>query len=408
MKKIKHFCGISLLVATSLTACSPDNSWELSGGNMKHFGFVTSVADNESSATRGAKVGTASLADVHGAFKVYAYLDGDLSKPFYETDDEDQPVMTAPFADITYTHWKTIGTDEYWNSAAADDFYWWQEDDLRFFAYAPTSLGLTATNFDSSGNITFAYSVPAGTSGSANAAVSQPDVLVTSSPVVGRDDADKVTDPADSNTEYYTSWLHFYHALCAVNFKVGTLSEGATIDKIVLKNLASQGTCTFTRPNTTSESVYQSKASSDVISWSITSGHGADGEYAQAFGTHIVESASRDLGEGKISTGDMLYANDISKDFILIPQEFPNPACTYNSATDPTIIIYASVGGTALEPKSARLLGAAHPTVAGKWCWLPGRYYTYTLSGTFEPMNLTLTLGTYPWTLSEDPSAKLH
>lgn len=53
MKKMKHFCGVSLLAAVCLAACTPENAFELSSGNMKSsIAFAVSTSDDQSTSTR--------------------------------------------------------------------------------------------------------------------------------------------------------------------------------------------------------------------------------------------------------------------------------------------------------------------------------------------------------------------
>lgn len=405
-----HVSGCCLIAAalTLLASCTPpDDVFGQVGGDMHKISFRINASEGPS-ASRGAMASTSNFKDIFSAIKVSAYLDGTISTPLKQNATDQDAATATAFENISFSYWKNISGNECWETDATG-FYWWQEYKLRFFAYAPASVGLSSTNYDDDGNIEFDYTVPSGITIDSKCAdaVSQPDVLVTSSPLVKRTSLSAITDPDDASVTYYRSWLYFYHALCAVNFKIGTVSEGATIDKIVLHNLASQGTCTFTRPTADAVTGYSAVYSADQIAWTLASGHEKDGSYSQAFGTQIVASAQRDLTSGRISTGDMVYGADTDKNFILLPQDnFPNPA-TANKTTDPYIEIYVSIAGEELPLRTAKLKGDQIGT--NKWGWLPGKYYTYTISGTFETDNgLLLTLSVADWTLSSSEDVALE
>ena len=207
MKKMKHFYGVSLLTAVCLAACTPENAFEPSSGNMKSsIAFAVSTSDDQStstrcdaesyvvdtfvvgndtlclictetdlcasapaveetSATRGTPIYTSPSAAVeggkkifnlnseYGEFKASAYLDGDVTKPLCENYvDTDGNTVTggAPFSDIAFKYNSNEGASgsetryEYWYPDIADDkYYWWQEYKLTFYAYAPTTNSTT-------------------------------------------------------------------------------------------------------------------------------------------------------------------------------------------------------------------------------------------------------------------------
>ena len=52
MKKMKHFYGVSLLTAVCLAACTPENEFIRSNGNLKSLAFAVSTSNDQSTSTR--------------------------------------------------------------------------------------------------------------------------------------------------------------------------------------------------------------------------------------------------------------------------------------------------------------------------------------------------------------------
>ena len=189
MKKMKHFYGVSLLTAVCLAACTPENAFEPSSGNMKSsiafavgvdedngnatrsaepesFVVDSFVVDNqtvyltctvtdlsgevdeeevmatEPSATRGTPIYTSTsaategnakifnLESVYGHFNVSAFLDGDVTKPLKQNDkDITDPSTTDPFINIPYKFEAYEYTDKHTR------YEYWVADDSRAEKY---------------------------------------------------------------------------------------------------------------------------------------------------------------------------------------------------------------------------------------------------------------------------------
>ena len=52
MKKMKHFYGVSLLTAVCLAACTPDDEFTRSNGNLKSLAFAVNTSNDQSTSTR--------------------------------------------------------------------------------------------------------------------------------------------------------------------------------------------------------------------------------------------------------------------------------------------------------------------------------------------------------------------
>ena len=359
---------------------------ELEGHTFYLTCTVTDIDEPaETAATRGTPIYTDNLSSVYGQFNVSAYVNGDLSTPLTETN-EDGNALASPdaYVDIPYVFDQTY-TDassnpyELWKTSSTGSFYWPKDQSvpLTFYAYAPTSAytgtaswaGLTpADNFKADGKIEFDYTVPSNKTNSSSKRVDaeyQPDILVTSIPSIKRTDS-RIINVGDP-TDFYIVPMTFYHALSAVNFKVGAdLKRNITINSLTLSGLKAEGTCTFTPPTASGQ------RSSDVIAWDFTDVTDNTGSYCQTYDYEVPTPAP--------ATDPALGSP--SQTFMLIPQTF-GP-----SGDAPEAKVTITYNDTYARTKTVSL----HPT--GNMAWLPGKKYTYTITGSLD-LKLTGSLGPY-------------
>ena len=357
---------------------------ELEGRTFYLTCTVTDIDEPaETAATRGTPIYTNNLSSVYGQFNVSAYVNGNLSTPLTETD-EDGNALASPdaYVDIPYVFDQTY-TDassnpyELWKTSSTGSFYWPKDQDvpLTFYAYAPTSAytgtaswaGLTpSTDFKTGGMIQFDYTVPSNKTNSSSKRVDaeyQPDILVGSIPSIKRTDSG-IINVGKNPDDFCIAPLTFYHALTAVDFKVGAaLTRDVTINSLTLSGLKAEGKCTFTPPTTSG------KHSADVISWTDLANTGS---YCQTYDQSVPATAP--------ATDPALGSTN--QTFMLIPQTFGpsgnTPAAkvtiTYNGDQTKTVALHAT----------------------GSMAWLPGKKYTYTLTGDLAgEVDLALT-GTSP------------
>ena len=352
------------------------DSIELEGNTFYLTCTVTDI--DESAATRGTIIDTDNLSSVYGQFNVSAYENGNLNTPLTETD-EGGNALTSPasYVDIPYVFDKTYtdgsATYQLWKTSSTGSFHWPVDQNvpLTFYAYAPTSdytgtaswAGLTpSTDFKTGGVIQFDYTVPSNKTNSSSKRVDaeyQPDILVGSIPSIKRTDSD-IINVGKNPDDFCIAPLTFYHALTAVDFKVGAaLTRDVTINSLTLSGLKAEGKCTFTPPTTSG------KHSADVIAWDFTGVTGNTGSYCQTYDQSVPTTAP---------ATDPALGSD-SQTFMLIPQTF-GP-----SGNAPTAKVTITYNGD--QTKTVAL----HAT--GSMAWLPGKKYTYTLTGDLNDLKLT-------------------
>ena len=359
---------------------------ELEGHTFYLACTVTDIDESaETAATRGTPIKSDSLSSVYDQFNVSAYVDGELTDPLRQTDEEGNALASPdPYVDIPYVFDQTY-TDassnpyELWKTSSTGSFYWPKDQSvpLTFYAYAPTSdytgtaswTGLTpSTNFKAKGKIVFDYTVPANKTNSSSERVDaeyQPDILVTSIPSIKRTDS-SIINVGRTPNDFCIVPLTFYHALTAVDFKVGKdLKRDITINSLTLSGLKASGTCTFTPPTASSQ------RSSNVIAWDFTDVTDNTGSYCQTYGYEVPATAP---------ATDPALGSD-SQTFMLIPQTV-GPS---GDAPDAQVTI--TYNGT--KTKTVALHDADDVS------WLAGKKYTYTLTGDLNDLKLTGGLGPY-------------
>ena len=360
------------------------DSIELEGNTFYLTCTVTDI--DETAATRGTSISTDNLSSVYGRFNVSAYVNGNLSTPLTETDKGGNALTSpASYVDVPYVFDKTYtdanassATYKLWKTSSTGSFHWPldQSVPLTFYAYAPTSAytgtaswaGLTpANNFKADGKIEFDYTVPTNKTNSSSKRVDaeyQPDILVTSIPSIKRTDSN-IINVGEGPTAFCIVPMTFYHALSAVNFKVGAdLKRDITINSLMLSGLKASGTCTFTPPTASGQ------RSSDVIAWDFTDVTDNTGSYCQTYDYVVPATAP--------ATDPAL--GSASQTFMLIPQTFGPSG---NAPAAKVTITYDDT-----QTKTVSL----HAT--GSMAWLPGKKYTYTLTGSLD-LKLTGGLGPY-------------
>lgn len=347
------------------------DSIELEGNTFYLTCTVTDI--DESAATRGTIISTDNLSSVYGQFNVSAYKNGILSTPLTETDKGGNALTSpASYVDVPYVFDKNYtdassATYQLWKTSSTGSFHWPldQSVPLTFYAYAPTSAytgtaswaGLTpADNFKADGKIEFDYTVP--TTDMENSykrvdAECQPDILVTSIPSIKRTDS-RIINVGEGSTAFCIVPLTFYHALSAVNFKVGAdLKRNITIKRLKLFGLKASGTCTFDPSATTGSQ------SADYISWDFTDVTDNTGSYCQTYDYEVPATAP--------ATDPAL--GSASQTFMLIPQTF-GP-----SGDAPEAKVTITYNDTYARTKTVSL------HCIGDIAWRPGKKYTYTLTG---------------------------
>ncbi len=342
---------------------------ELEGHTFYLACTVTDMDDEDvCRATRGTPITTGNLNATYGCFNVSAYVDGDLTDPLLQTDEEGNALASpAAYVDVSYVFDKTYDGAQLWKTTATD-FYWPKDQTipLAFYAYAPTSASWIdpSTDFLAGGVIEFDYTVPANKTNSSSERVDaeyQPDILVGSIPSIKRTDSG-IINVGKNPDDFCIAPLTFYHALSAVNFKVGAdLKRNITLNSLTLSGLKAEGTCTFTPPTTSG------KHSWNVISWTDLDGTGS---YCQTYDYEVPATAP---------ATDPALGSD-SQTFMLIPQTFgPGGNATAASLT----IAYNEGSSKVFEMHRAKKSDGTNVA------WLPGKKYTYTLTGDLNDLKLT-------------------
>ena len=429
MKKISRtFIPALALVLAVLTSCEPDS---VSGGRLssgKPFTFT--IGNGSVSSTRGMESRPEVPASSLLCTLESTEEDGDaptlsITQTVTSLDDEwlltaeadgaasltrGTPVFTenlgtfaantyAPLsADGTYTSvWQgmanaefTRGTDDKVNvwSHSYDNNEQWPDDNgnLTFFMRYPVSAtsatnlpGLSYGHLAGQGthgenviNLT-GYSTP-GAGNTTTAAEAQTDIVF----------ATATLNEGNRNTN---NKLLFYHPLCGVKFKIGTLFEGVTITGVTLSGVYSTGDCVIT-PYYGNEAAYgktnsntdggASTKSDACVAWSNLATPSTFGQtftssdYNSTLDTSKFPSDFADAGTTKPNQ-NQLNTTTLSKTFNLIPQ-------TFTDSHKLTMTIDFSVNGSPMQ-RSAELTSVT---------WQAGHLYTYAIG--YDPYTYTFTL----------------
>lgn len=266
-------------------------------------------------ATRGVPVHNAEdFATVSKSFSVTAYTDA--GAPFMSNEE-----ISVHSGNV----WSLSG-ERYWPD---DNSY------LCFYAHAPYSIpqegesNLAPTC--SEGTISFDYTVPVSSDGTADA-VAQPDILFAY--------ARSNKSDAESNGGHVP--LKFYHALAAVKFVTKDIAK-CTINSITLKGLQGEGSCVF-------------DGESGTFKWTLPAA-GETTEFTQTFDVEVQDQQreKQDItDEAKETT------------FMMIPQSLSNA----------TVEIRLTTGDGNKHTLTGKLAGTGEDQQA----WEAGRIYTYAIS----------------------------
>ena len=216
-------------------------------------------------------------------------------------------------------------------------------------------------------SLSFSYALPAAeTDADKNDAVNQPDLIFA----IAKDQTKPtVTDKVE---------LVFHHALSAILFKIGNLSEEVMIKDISLKSVSTSGDCTYQEGKDGLEFVWENQ--------------NTDGNYTQAFnvkktgtGNQLISTGEKlfmmipqDLDEAvlkiKFKVGEKVHTLDCPLDMEGFPQAWnPDTKYTYIISTTglidvevdddctPTIKSNVKIQNTGLSPAYIRA------TVVGYW-----------------------------------------
>ena len=332
-----------------------------------HLASVTPIVDNlatetieiPQSATRGAIITTDNFGITCPAFDCDIYQVGGTSKYLSMTLEKSDERPSRDYPDFY----------EYYYKPTADvDAYWPSGKQLFFNCYYPSELQPTSMNI-ANPEATFSYTVP--TSNGANTdAEAQPDAIMA------------ITDnySLTTNSEGVTTTIvqvRFAHTLCAVVFRVGTISNtNLRFTKVTLSNLHGSGTTTATRRTDQSPLIAQ---------WTPTDA--ADKSYSQTFdclvdGT-VIKPRTSTLSGSYIDTTSVR-----THTFHLLPQlhsvDGGGSWSDADAKSTTEITIEYTVNGsprtrTAKFPASM-VRRASDSTTPQQFEWEPGWLYTYALS----------------------------
>lgn len=178
-------------------------------------GYINSRISGSSAATKGVSVTTNTFYDNFGLF-IYEYN---------ASSDWASAASTATLAKDNEKMLKSNGwiTDKYWPG---------NQKKLTFFAYAPHSTEYTSVSVsNTTGGPTLSYTVPDDVS-------KQKDLLVT------KHSQDHPTQDIEGDKNQVVN-MAFYHALTAVQFKIGGTMAPCTIKTITVSGVNSKGTYNF-------------------------------------------------------------------------------------------------------------------------------------------------------------------
>lgn len=324
---------IFAIAALSLAACSNDEVIEVNQDNVISFRPIVSGTTRAADIDAGS--GTYGLQTL--GFTVFANVGSSETNYFPET--------AFTYSNGAYT--------------SATKYYWPSSGTLDFFAY---QYSQSANNTVSHTALTKAFTVtPSAT------AANQTDLVVACT--TGKS---KV-----SNSDGVT--LNFRHAESKVTIKLknSSTTTTATVGDVVLGNVYTTGTYTFTGSTDNAETP-SSVTNTDVnnnstyLKYSDWTGQGTSGSYTQAAATTSYTSATE--------------ATALTNSMILIPQTLTN-ANAYASSSSGAAFNGAYIT-VALKIQnttgSAYIVGDAETTVTAMWPlpatkWLPGYHYTYTV-----------------------------
>lgn len=283
----------------------------------------------------------------------------------------------ATFQNLTFT-WdatKFNNTGSWVTTSNISGYYWHETDSLSFFTYAPTTLGATYNAATRQG--TFSYTCPTDNA-------SQKDVLIGATPFAPQPPIDKTADGTTKPT--YEINVSTFHALCAVRFVIDNMEKGTApnytqrpkefkIKSIVLTNLNTGGTCTYTYNKDTS------KHSADCIAWSSLTGAGT---YT---GTYDKAIAKTNATYNLHSTDGTASGTQDATSFLLIPQElaenckvtinYTYDAYEYNTSGVQTIVpTECSITGQLVGSGATKDAGGSYTSYGS---WEPGKMYTYVI-----------------------------
>ena len=195
-------------------------------------GYVNSRISGSSAATKGVSVTTNTFYDNFGLF-IYEYN---------ASSDWASAASTATLAKNNEKMLKSNGwiTDKYWPG---------NQKKLTFFAYAPYSDEYSSVSIsNTTGTPTLSYTVPATVS-------EQKDLLVTK-----HSDTHPTQDIQGDKNQVVN--MAFYHALTAVQFKIGGRMAPCKIKEIKVENVYNNGTYNFSDASWTGQST---KASYTIL-----------------------------------------------------------------------------------------------------------------------------------------------
>lgn len=420
MRKINKWLFAFVPMMAALASCEPENEFVRSNGSMEEFGFkvytnkyestlstraetyvvdtfvlgddtlalvctVEDMTDQEQeTATRAIPIRgdnvAHNLSTVYGAYNVFAYREGKTNWPMLQKNDKDQNIANTPFVEKPYKYSALDASSnlETWlpDFSDPDKYKWWQDSTYRFFAYAPTSStksgptwnpGLKGgDNFKNDGSIVFSYTVPHAVRNGDNPLVDatvQPDILITSTPVLKRSDV-------ETSKDNYTVPLMFYHPMAAVCFNLETIGEkkdDITIERIALENIYGTGTCTFSGPQN------MAKHSSEMISWTNLTSLST---YTAELNKKLTDAERAAMDSPTDPTPLSLTSGTTT--FMLIPQTFSGR----NASDTAKAVIKYVVNGHEIERRH-NLVGSGAAKTDGAYTnfglWKPGKIYTYRL-----------------------------
>lgn len=345
--------GDAPTLSITQTVSSLDDEW-----------LLTAEADGAASVTRGTPVFTENL----GTFAANTYesltSNGTYTSPW-------QGMANAEF---------TKGDGNVW-SHSYDSGEQWPEGNgnLTFFMRYPVSAtaSLSGLTYGRQGgknviNLT-GYTTP-GAGNTTTAAEAQTDIVFATATL-----NEKSASPYG---------VLFYHPLCGVKFKIGTLPTGVAITGITLGGVYSTGNCVIT-PYYGNEAAYgktnsnkdgaDATKSASCVAWSNLSTAGTfgqtftTGDYNPSLSTGTFPSDFTNGGGTTKPNQNQLNTSTLSKTFNLIPQ-------TFDSDHKLTMTISLTYNGVAMQ-RSTELTNVT---------WLAGSLYTYTISATDE-IDVTVT-----------------
>lgn len=311
IKNLRHFTVIPalalLLVAGSCAKQEIDRINPLEGGDgnqpmlvaVKGLPAYQKDANDNTKGTPITNANSDSLFKANGGLKIWTFI----------TDNSNK--KSAYFDDVL-TDWGARETSDQWPISAGwatgYHYYWPKSLPLDFWSIAPnnaiTSGYVTNANVNTEANpntLSFSYATPKSSDGKSDA-VSQPDVAVAFDGAVVFGMEGHVSD---GNTY---GVLNFQHVFSGVRFVGGVVSEGK-LTYIKIKNVLSQGTCTYT------------PSSSPSIVWSDTV---SQSDFTQKFDVQLNECTEITTPDDYQMITDSIDENGDTvtvRTFMFIPQD---------------------------------------------------------------------------------------